>query len=303
MATTATNTTGTTKAETTRAKNTALTAVAPTAPMAVSLGTLQAASPAGLVQGASEMASALAQVINKQGLAKVINGRKYVRVEGWTTLGVMLGVIAREVSTNETDGVYVAVVELVRMSDGACISSASAECGAPDELDRYGKPIWASRPRYARRSMAQTRATGKACRLAFSWIMSLAGYEATPAEEMEPIEQAPPANASRAPVQVRQGPHAAPTLLISESQHRRIEGRINELRLDRERVKRWIRTKWGVERMSDLSPAQYQELDDRLEDFAEKVAVETEARQPPAPKGNGQDTAPAGIDAIAGAAH
>jgi hypothetical protein len=38
--------------------------------------------------------------------------------------------------------------------------------------------------------MAQTRATGKACRLAFSWIMSLAGYEPTPAEEMMPIVDA-----------------------------------------------------------------------------------------------------------------
>jgi hypothetical protein len=32
--------------------------------------------------------------------------------------------------------------------------------------------------------MAVTRATGKAYRLAFSWIMNLAGYEVTPAEEM-----------------------------------------------------------------------------------------------------------------------
>jgi len=32
--------------------------------------------------------------------------------------------------------------------------------------------------------MAATRATGKAYRLAFSWIINLAGYETTPAEEM-----------------------------------------------------------------------------------------------------------------------
>lgn len=76
------------------------------------------------------------------------------------------------------------------MLDGACISRASAECGSDDEKDRYGKAIWANRPKYARRSMAQTRATGKACRLAFSWIMSLAGYEVTPAEEMTPIIEA-----------------------------------------------------------------------------------------------------------------
>lgn len=127
------------------------------------------------------MATELAQVIRSQNLSTVIQGRHYVQVEGWTTLGVMLGVTAREVSTTEQDGIYTSIVELVRMGDGAVISRASAECGEE-------KP-WNSRPRYARRSMAQTRATGKACRLAFSWIMKLAGYEATPAEEMPQPDQ------------------------------------------------------------------------------------------------------------------
>jgi hypothetical protein len=59
------------------------------------------------------------------------------------------------------------------------ISRASAECGAP------GEERWHDADDYAKRSMAATRATSKACRLAFSWIMTLAGYEATPAEEIE----------------------------------------------------------------------------------------------------------------------
>jgi hypothetical protein len=44
--------------------------------------------------------------------------------------------------------------------------------------------LWAKRPTYARRSMAITRATGKAFRLGFSWVITLAGYNPTPAEEM-----------------------------------------------------------------------------------------------------------------------
>jgi hypothetical protein len=99
-------------------------------------------------------------------------------------MAAMLGITPHEVSVTEADGIYTAVVELRRINDGQSIARASAECGAPDELDRHGKPLWASRPRYARRSMALTRATAKACRLAFSWVIVLAGYEATPAEEM-----------------------------------------------------------------------------------------------------------------------
>jgi hypothetical protein len=233
-------------------------AIIPVASSAIQLGTLQAASPAALITGAGEMAKALAEVIRHQQLALTIQGRKYVKVEGWTTLGIMLGVVAREVTTVEQDGIYTATVELVRISDQAVISRASAECGSADELDRYGKPVWANRPRYARRSMAQTRATGKACRLAFSWIMALAGYEPTPAEEM-PNEEPP---REEKPIG-KQSP-----------EHRHLEARLQELGLDRERVKAWCTKKWGVEHLPDLTASQYRELSTRLSEFARKSAGE-----------------------------
>jgi len=152
-------------------------AVVPIVAGTVSLGTLQATNPKALVEGAAAIAGVLAEVIRSQKLSVAIQGKQYVRVEGWTTLAVMLGVVAREVETHEEFGVYTAIVELVRMSDGAVISRASAECGEESP--------WCDRPRFARRSMAQTRSVGKACRLAFSWIMALSGYETCPAEEME----------------------------------------------------------------------------------------------------------------------
>ena len=219
---------------------------------AVSLGTLQAASAVALVQGAREMAGALADVIERQHLATVIQGRKHVNVEGWTTLAVMLGVVAREVQTVETEGIYTAVVELVRMSDGACISRASAECG--DE------PPWNKRPRYARRSMAQTRATGKACRLAFSWIMALAGYEPTPAEEM-PDAQKPDDD-----------------LPITGNQHKMLEARIGELGLNREGVKTWTARRFGIEHFQELNRQQFGELLAQLPKMAE-IKAKREAEQ------------------------
>lgn len=235
-----------------------LPAVIPIAPAPVALGTLTAASPSALVQGAAEIAAELAAVIDRQHLATVIQGRKHVNVEGWTTLGTMLGCVAREVETTEHDGVYVAVVELVRMSDGVCVSRASAECGEE-------KP-WNARPRYARRSMAQTRATSKACRLAFSWIMSLAGYEVTPAEEMPPIE----AEAQRAPV-------PAEPERISASQKKLLEAQIRDYDLGRERVKAWISRAWGVEHFQDLSPSQFERLLTKLDRWAEEEHAKAEA--------------------------
>ncbi len=238
-----------------------LPAVIPVTTSVVSLGTLQAISPASLVSGAAEMAHELATVIDKQKLFTVIQGKRFVGVEGWTTLAVMLGCVAREVSTTEQDGIYVAVVELVRMNDGACISRASAECGEE-------KP-WNSRAKYARRSMAQTRATGKACRLAFSWIMSLAGYEVTPAEEMTPIIEAEQ-------VQERPAPVPEPKR-ITASQHKLLEAQIRDYALNRDRVKAWLKTAWKVEHFTELTPAQFETLLTKLESWASQEYAKAEA--------------------------
>jgi hypothetical protein len=145
----------------------------------VQLGLVRAGSPAQLVKQAAEVASALAGIIQTRELYKQIGNRKHVMVEGWTTCAAMMGCMARELSNEEKGGIYTAVVELVRMSDGMVLTRASAECGEEEP--------WNDRPFYQRRSMATTRATGKACRLAFSWVMVLAGYEATPSEEMDGV--------------------------------------------------------------------------------------------------------------------
>lgn len=170
------------------------TALAPMPSHAVQIGTLHADSPVAVIEAASAIATPLAELIHSRRLSQRISGRDYVVCEGWTTLAVMLGVTPHEVEVVEEDGVYTATVELRTLADGKTIARASAECGAPDE-------VWGKRARYARRSMALTRATGKACRMAFSWIMILAGYQATPAEEMEdadysPVERPQPERAS-----------------------------------------------------------------------------------------------------------
>lgn len=147
----------------------------------VQLGVVQASSPKDVIARASDMAVVLADIIEKKKLYSPINGKKYVRVDGWSTLGAMLGVLPHEVRSIKIDNGYEAYVELIRMTDGAVIGGSSAIC-TRDERN------WSNRDEFAIKSMATTRATGKAYRLAFSWIMNLAGYESTPAEEMIDVE-------------------------------------------------------------------------------------------------------------------
>ena len=149
-------------------------------------------TPEDMVELATRMANALKDIVEKRGLFAVIQGRKFPTVEAWMTIARMDNVVAREARppVRQGDGSYEAFVELIRLSDGLVIGSASAICGSPDDepwggtpakYDREAKP---PRPEHQRRSMAVTRATSRAFRQQYSWIMSLAGYEPTPADEM-----------------------------------------------------------------------------------------------------------------------
>lgn len=136
--------------------------------------------PADMIEHATRLATALKDIVERQKLYTVISGKKFPQVEAWMTIGRMDNVVAREAERpiRNEDGSYEGFVELVRLSDGMVIGRASALCGTPDD-----RP-WATRGEPARRSMAVTRATSRAFRQQYSWIMALAGYMPTPAEEM-----------------------------------------------------------------------------------------------------------------------
>jgi hypothetical protein len=136
--------------------------------------------PVEIMQRTTEVASALKQFIGAQGLVSKISGRDYIVVEGWQMLGMMLGVTPGRVTTAQVPDGWAASVELHDRT-GRVVGMGEAEC-------LTGERAWKSRDDYARKSMAQTRAIGKAYRNTFGFIAKAAGFEATPAEEM-PQEQ------------------------------------------------------------------------------------------------------------------
>jgi hypothetical protein len=130
------------------------------------------------IAAASGMANLLNTIIRKQKFFQVIQGKEFVKVEGWITLGSLLGITPREKSVTELpDGSYIAEIELVRVDTGRIIGGASALCSVDEKR-------WGNADKYARRSMSVTRATGKAYRISFGWIIGLAGFETCNAEEM-----------------------------------------------------------------------------------------------------------------------
>jgi hypothetical protein len=69
---------------------------------------------------------------------------------------------------------------VVYNSAGAVISAAEAICTRDERK-------WQAREEYALKSMAQTRACAKALRNVLAWVAVLAGFEGTPAEEVDRV--------------------------------------------------------------------------------------------------------------------
>jgi hypothetical protein len=132
--------------------------------------------PAAVVERASAIATVLADVIKQRKLFKQIGTKPHVLLEGWTLLGSMLGVFAVVEWSREIEGGYEARVT-ARTRHGDIVGAAEGQCTRDEDK-------WRDRDDYAIRSMAQTRAASKALRLPLGFVMQLAGYEATPAEEM-----------------------------------------------------------------------------------------------------------------------
>lgn len=69
---------------------------------------------------------------------------------------------------------------------------------------------------------------------------------------------------------------------ITAPQKRRLEARIGDLGLQayRDRIKAWTEKRWGVTSLADLTRAQYDALYQKLDDFAERIAIEQESQAP-----------------------
>lgn len=138
-------------------------------------------APEIVLQEAAKAAQALREVIERKPNKCVISGKTFLQFEDWQTLGRFYGVTVAARATNYIEQGrargYECHAEALR-ADGQVISAAQAMC-----LDDESK--WSDKPLFQLRSMAQTRAQAKAFRNVLAWVVVMAGYAPTPAEEMD----------------------------------------------------------------------------------------------------------------------
>ena len=156
-------------------------------------------SPREVADGAAEQAKTLMDIVDQQNLFVLVQGKKYLMVEAWETIGAFNSVGSdtewiREFRIGDELVGWQAKVNLVDSRTGIQVGSGISVCGL-DEFVAKGKRGVAQHN--AVMSMAQTRATSKAYRAKYSWVAVLAGYQPTPAEEMPREEPKRPAQARK----------------------------------------------------------------------------------------------------------
>jgi len=129
-----------------------------------------------------DLAKDLAKFIKDNKLTTNVQGKEFVNVEGWQYAGSRLGIVpivehVINVSSPE-ELKYQAKVTLFDLRHQTTVGAGFAVCSNKES----GKKFYQE---FAIMSMAQTRAIGKAYRNCLAWIIRAAGYEPTPAEEMD----------------------------------------------------------------------------------------------------------------------
>lgn len=147
-------------------------------------------NPGELMRMATDCAGVSREIVLKT--AVNIQGRKYVKVEGWQAIAVAHGCVASSRDVEIVKGGVRAIGEVRRMSDGVLIATAEGFVGEDEPVWFGGKSAKGQelpkRAEYAIRAMAQTRSISRACRSAFAHVVVLidSNLSTTPAEEVPP---------------------------------------------------------------------------------------------------------------------
>lgn len=147
--------------------------------------------------------------------AMTIQGRQYVKVEGWQAIASAAGCGVSIVEVTEELSGIKSVAEVRRLSDGALVGRGEGFVGEDEPTwsgGKVGEKTYPRRPDYARRALAQTRAISRACRSAFAFIVVLidANLSTTPAEEV------PEGGFEGSPVQPKSPPSQRPSPPVAD---------------------------------------------------------------------------------------
>jgi hypothetical protein len=179
---------------------------------------IQGETPGEVIEKATQIANAMKHLVEAQGFAVDVGGRKpHLEIGAWQALGVLLGALGGEALHAEVvysrplpeKTVYHVheikkkwggpkgqrqVVETTELdydvegydweAEVEVKTAAGVVVGREEGMVSRTESSWAKKPDPALKSMASTRAASRAYRASLGWVVAIAGYNPTPAEEM-----------------------------------------------------------------------------------------------------------------------
>jgi hypothetical protein len=178
------------------------------------------ATPADVIDAATSAANQLAEVVRQRHLSQRIAGRDHILIEGWQTLGTLVGTFAvKDSGIREIPWPILAALDdepedarsaahtawenhrtLLAQRDLGRVYGFSAsyravkngqEIGWGEGRCTRGEKTWVARDDYALASMAQTRGQSRTLSAPLRFIVKLAGFEGTSAEEVDGLAPSP----------------------------------------------------------------------------------------------------------------
>jgi hypothetical protein len=235
----------------------------------------EAVPPKEVMQYAQAAAREIVDVARSGKLLANVGGREYPLTECMTLIGRMTGHTVRVEWSRKVPAEW-------GIGDGwearaVVMDQAGREVAAAESMCLRTERAWSKRDEFAVRSMAQTRASGKALRLALGYIVTLAGWEALPAEEITD-EMRGSGRAAQAPTPTRgdrdaAAGHGFPAAAVATE---RLAEAVQHAGADEEEVRAAIKRSGLAAKPSDLADdATFASVLSMLEDeFGAVVEVE-----------------------------
>ena len=173
----------------------------------------QLTDPTALHRRSIEIANAVREGVLGQTIE--IQGKKYIQSPGWAMMANAFGFVVSGGEVKKEGEGFVAKAYLKRVDNGIVVAEAEGFCDRTESR-------WKTAPEYALRSMAQTRAASKVCKMALASCVPLMGVRnlsVTPAEEVP--EGGFPSSSSYAPVKIVSTP--APKLEIVKEEEKALK--------------------------------------------------------------------------------
>ena len=175
----------------------------------------QLTDPTALHRRSIEIANAVREGVLGQTIE--IQGKKYIQSPGWAMMANAFGFVVSGGEVKKEGEGFVAKAYLKRVDNGIVVAEAEGFCDRTESR-------WKTAPEYALRSMAQTRAASKVCKMALASCVPLMGVKnlsVTPAEEVPEGGFPSSSYATQAPVKIVSTP--APKLEIVKEEEKALK--------------------------------------------------------------------------------